>query len=98
MTQGNSEQGKLYTRFISNLKRIQYFGYFLVVAFSLIFLFGTGFFQVRTAGANILAVVFPLLVVVLQGIIGCLTVYVITQALIAIVDLLSRIELNTRSR
>ncbi len=44
MTQGNSEQGKLYTRFISNLKRIQYFGYFLVVAFSLIF-FGDGIFS-----------------------------------------------------
>ncbi|MEQ9356591.1 hypothetical protein [Coleofasciculus chthonoplastes] len=98
MTQGNSEQGKLYTRFISNLKKIQYFGYFLIVAFCLIFLFGTGFLQVRTAGANILALVFPLLVVLLQSIIGCLTVYIITQALIAIVDLLSRIELNTRSR
>lgn len=45
MTQGNSEQGKLYTRFISNLKRIQYFGYFLVVAFSLIFFWGRDFFR-----------------------------------------------------
>ncbi|MBE9126802.1 MULTISPECIES: hypothetical protein [unclassified Coleofasciculus] len=93
MAQGNSDQGKLYTKFISILKVIQYFGYFLVVTFSLIFLFGAGFLQARTA-----AVVFPLLVVLLQAVIGCLIVYVITQALIAIVDLLSRIELNTRSR
>jgi hypothetical protein len=32
----------------------------------------------------------------LQASIGCGTIYVVTQGLIAIVDLLSRIETNTR--
>jgi hypothetical protein len=36
------------------------------------------------------------LVFLLQASIGCGMIYVVTQALIAIVDLLSRIEQNTR--
>lgn len=92
MVSGNSERGRLYTRFISVLKAIQYFGYFVVVAFSLIILFGSGFFQLGFFTISI-----PFIVVLLQAIVGCLIVYVTTQSLIAIIDLLSRIELNTRS-
>jgi hypothetical protein len=91
MAQTNSNPVRLYTRFISILKIIQYLGYFVVVFFSLIFVFlmgGTPF------GVLPSIMLVPL---VLQSILGCAIVYVVTQGLIAIVDLLSRIEHNTRS-
>jgi hypothetical protein len=91
MGQTNSNPVRLYTRFIRILKRIQYFGYFLVVWLGfLIFGFAGGVFQ-----QSPLAVV-ALLFLLLQLSIGCGMIYVVTQALIAIVDLLSRIEQNTR--
>jgi hypothetical protein len=93
MTQNNPEPGRLYTKFISILKAIQYFGYSVVAAFTVIFVVGSGFLQART-----FAIVIPLIFTLLYAVIGCLIVYVSIQSLIAIVDLLSRIELNTRSR
>lgn len=93
MTQNNTEPGRLYTKFISILKAIQYFGYSVVVAFTVIFVVGSGFLQART-----FAIAIPLIFTLLYAVIGCLIVYVSIQSLIAIVDLLSRIELNTRSR
>jgi hypothetical protein len=91
MAQNNANQGRLYTRFISVLKILQYVGYFVVVFFSFITVFLTGG-ALPTGFSNLLLI--PLLV---QTIVGCIIVYVITQGLIAIVDLLSRIEQNTRS-
>jgi hypothetical protein len=81
MAQGNSERSRLYTRFIVVLKAIQYLCYFVVVAFSFI-----GFFVIGI----------PFIVILLQAIAVCLSFYVPTQSLIAIIDLLSRIERNTR--
>jgi NADH:ubiquinone oxidoreductase subunit 6 (subunit J) len=91
MAQNNANQGRLYTRFISVLKILQYVGYFVVVFFSFIMVFLTG--GALPTGFSPLLLI-PLLV---QTIVGCIMVYVITQGLIAIVDLLSRIEQNTRS-
>ena len=86
MGQTNSNPVRLYTRFILILKIIQYIGYFAVVLFSLIFSsFGGGIF-----GSLFLASA------LLQASIGLGTIYIVTQGLIAIVDLLSRIEQNTR--
>jgi hypothetical protein len=93
MTQTNPEQGRLYTRFITILKAIQYFGYFITATFSAIILLGTGFWPPGVTPLSI-----PLIFALLQLIIGCLIVYISTQSLIAIVDLLSRIELHTRAR
>jgi len=91
MGQTNSNPVRLYTQFILILKRIQYFGYFLVVLLGfLIFGFAGGVFQQSPL------VVVALLFLLLQLSIGCGMIYVVTQALIAIVDLLSRIEQNTR--
>ena len=91
MGQTNSNPVRLYTPFILLIKRIHYFGYFLVVLLGfLMFGFAGGMFQ-----QSPLAVV-ALLFLLLQLSIGCGMIYVVTQALIAIVDLLSRIEQNTR--
>jgi hypothetical protein len=90
MGQTNSNPVRLYTRFILILKIIQYLGYFVVVLLGfLIFGFAGGMF--RQSSLAPLALVF-----LLQASIGCGMIYVVTQALIAIVDLLSRIEQNTR--
>jgi hypothetical protein len=91
MGQTNSNPVRLYTRFILILKRIQYLGYFVVVLLGfLIFGFAGGVFQ--QSPLAVVALVFLLL----QLSIACGMIYVVTQALIAIVDLLSRIEQNTR--
>jgi 4-hydroxybenzoate polyprenyltransferase len=89
MGQTNSNPVRLYTRFIRILKIIQYLGFFVVVSLGLIFGFAGGLFQ-----QSPLALV--LLVFLFQLSIGFGMIYVVTQALIAIVDLLSRIEQNTR--
>ena len=82
---------RLYTRFISILKIIQYIGYSVVVFFSLTFVFLTG-------GIQSFFPPIAIVLILLQATLGCLIIYVITQGLIAIVDLLSRIEQNTRSQ
>jgi hypothetical protein len=90
MGQTNSNPVRLYTRFILILKIIQYLGFFVVVLLGLMYL---GFTQGMSPQGSLapLALVF-----LLQASIGCGMIYVVTQALIAIVDLLSRIEQNTR--
>ena len=89
MGQTNSNPVRLYTRFIGILKIIQYLGLFVVVLLALIFGFAGGLF--RQSPLGIVALLF-----LLQASFGCGMIYVVTQALIAIVDLLSRIEQNTR--
>jgi len=91
MGQTNSNPVRLYTQFIRVLKIIQYLGYFVVVFWGLMFFgFARGIFLQGSLS--------PLALVVwlLQASSGCGMIYVVTQALIAIVDLLSRIEQNTR--
>lgn len=90
MAPNNSSPNRLYTRFILIVKVIQYLGYFIVVFFSFSFLFLTG--GLVRAGIPPLA----LIGIILQATIGCAIVYIFTQGLIAILDLLSRIEKNTR--
>ena len=91
MGQTNSNPVRLYTRFILILKIIQYLGFFVVVLLGLMYL---GFVQGMSPQGSLtpLALVFFLLEVS----IGFGMIYVVTQGLIAIVDLLSRIEKNTR--
>lgn len=86
MASNNPNANRLYTQFISSLKIIQYFGYFIVVGFSL--LWGSGVLMLHP--------IIGFITIVLSAGFGCLSVYVVTQSLIAIVDLLSRIEHNTR--
>ena len=89
MTPENLESERLYTRFVSIAKTLQIVGCLLIVAIVVFFLT-----SVRVVGAPVplsLIMVLFLLIVVLIGII-----YLATQGLIAIVDLLSRIEQNTR--
>jgi 4-hydroxybenzoate polyprenyltransferase len=88
MGQTNSNPVRLYTQFIRILKIIQYLGYFFVVVFLGLILASAG--RVSSPGSiSALPLVFFLLLA--SGMIG-----VVTQVLIAIVDLLSRIEQNTR--
>jgi hypothetical protein len=86
MAQPDSKPKRLYTRFISILKIIQYVGFFFVAVLSLLPVFLNR------------GLVPPLAIVgiVLQAVIGGVIVYLFTQGLIVIVDLLSRIEHNTR--
>jgi hypothetical protein len=90
MAPDNPNPSRLYTRFISILKILQYFGYFIVVFFNVIVVFLT---RGGALGGFPLIAIIPL---VLQVLVGCAIVYVITQGLIALIDLLSRIEHNTR--
>jgi 4-hydroxybenzoate polyprenyltransferase len=87
MGQTNSNPVRLYTRFIRILKIIQYLGYFVVVFWGFLIFGFTG---------RIILQPLALVVFLLQASMGCGMIYVVTQALIAIVDLLSRIEQNTR--
>ena len=87
MGQTNSNPVRRYTRFIRILKIIQYLGYFVVVFWGFLIFGFTG---------RIILQPLALVVFLLQASIGCGMIYVVTQALIAIVDLLSRIEQNTR--
>jgi 4-hydroxybenzoate polyprenyltransferase len=91
MGQTNSNPVRLYTRFIRILKIIQYLGFFVVVLLGLMYLGFAGGMSPQGPLAPLALVVF-----LLQASIGCGMIYVVTQALIAIVDLLSRIEQNTR--
>ena len=90
MGQTNSNPVRLYSRFILILKIIQYLGFFVVVLLGFL-IFGLVQFYLRESYLAVVALVF-----LLQASIGCGMIYVVTQALIAIVDLLSRIEQNTR--
>ena len=85
--QTNSNPVRLYSQFIRFLKIIQYLGYFVVVFWGFLIFGFTG---------RIILQPLALVVFLLQASIGCGMIYVVTQALIAIVDLLSRIEQNTR--
>ena len=87
MGQTNSNPIRLYTDFIRIVKIIQYLGYFVVVFWGFLIFGFTG---------RIILQPLALVVFLLQASIGCGMIYVVTQALIAIVDLLSRIEQNTR--
>ena len=86
MAPNNPNPNRLYTGFISSLKIIQYLGYFTVVGISL--MWGIGGFTFHP--------IIGFIAIVLPSGFGCLSFYVVTQGLIAIVDLLSRIEHNTR--
>jgi hypothetical protein len=91
MGQTNSNPVRLYTRFILILKIIQYLGFFVVVWLSFLLSDLVQYYVRVTFLVEAVALVF-----LLQASIGCGMIYVVTQALIAIVDLLSRIEQNTR--
>jgi hypothetical protein len=84
-------ENRLYTRLVTTLKILQFVGFFIVViCFIVIFsIFGQA---LSFGGANVF-ILLPLI----SFIIPCIIIYIMTAALIAIIDLLSRIERNTRT-
>lgn len=89
MTPEPPESDRLYTRFLSIAKTLQIIIPLLVVSIVMFLLA-----SVRVVGTSVplsLILIPFLLIVILVGVI-----YFVTQALIAIVDLLSRIEQNSR--
>jgi hypothetical protein len=87
----NSNSVRLYTRFIRILKIIQYLGYFFVVVFLGLILALAWPGYVSPPGSISPPLPFVFLLLLASGMVG-----VVIQALIAMVDLLSRIEQNTR--
>ncbi len=88
---GGSNQNRLYTRLITTLKIIQFIGLFVTALFLVIFLSFVG--RNLTIGGPF-GIVF--LGYLISGVITCISIYVFTEVLIAIIDLLSRIGRNTR--
>ena len=89
----DSNQSRLYTRFITILKIIQILGYFLGGLCSFILLS-----SIPIGSLSIGFIVFVVIAGAIGTLISGIIVYIITQPLIAIIDLLSRIERNTRSQ
>ncbi|KOP27016.1 hypothetical protein AMR41_06555 [Hapalosiphon sp. MRB220] len=86
----SSNQNRLYTRLISILKILQFVGYFIVIVS---FVIQLSFFQSLSFQSYNIAI---LLGALLYLVISCIILYTFTEVLIAIIDLLSRIEKNTR--
>lgn len=84
-------ENRLYTRLVTTLKILQFVGFFIVVIFFIVIfsIFGRA---LSFGGTNIF-ILLPLIYVIIP----CIIIYILTAALIAIIDLLSRIERNTRS-
>lgn len=81
---------RLYTRLIKTLKILQFIGYFIVVVYCFIIFSMFGQSLILTGFSIIL---FGYLI---NAVIACIIIYIFTAVLIAIIDLLSRIERNTR--
>ena len=86
-----SNHNRLYTRFITALKIIQYIGYCLVAIYITV-----SFISLSKIPSGVNGVGFITLFTLIWALVAFLTVYISTQSLIAIIDLLSRIERNTR--
>lgn len=87
MSQTSLSPPRLYTRLIKTLKIIQYVGYLIVALFGIL---SIGFsLYAGTVG-------FIQLIALVQIAIALGIIYITTQGLIAVIDLLSRIEQNTR--
>lgn len=86
-----SNHNRLYTRFITELKIIQYIGYCLVAIYVTV-----SFISLSKIPSGVNGVGFITLFTLIWALVAFLTVYISTQSLIAIIDLLSRIECNTR--
>lgn len=85
----NSNENRLYTKLISNLKKLQFIGYLIVVVLNLLAVFLTrGFFGLLSS---------YFFYCLFKAAISCAFIYITTEVLMAILDLLSRIERNTRS-
>jgi hypothetical protein len=94
LSNNGSNQNRLYTRFITNLKILQFVGYFIAVAVNGNLLF----FNRAFLNPYYRAFFNPYFSFSLFNfLISCVVIYIITESLIAIIDLLSRIERNTRS-
>jgi hypothetical protein len=79
------DRDRLYTGVIAALRIVQYLGYFAVFIFT-VFVLSTPIY-----GAGFLGVFY-----IIWALTSCVFIYICTQVLIAIIDLLSRIERNTR--
>lgn len=83
-------ENRLYTRLVTTLKILQFVGFFIVVIFFIVIFSIFGFVSFSTP--NIIFFL-PFISIIIT----CIIIYILTAALIAIIDLLSRIEKNTRS-
>lgn len=92
-----SNQNRLYTRFITILKILQLIGYFLVALISFLLTLDL-MFSSPVPPYNAADYGWAFLVTLILIFIGCSIIYISTQGIIAIIDLLSRIERNTRSQ
>ena len=86
----SANPNRLYTRFIKILKIVQIIGYCIVALYAVLISINLPFLGYGMGLLRLLPIVWAL--------VSCTIVYITTQALIAIIDLLSRIEQNTRSQ
>ena len=84
-----SEAKRLYTGFITSLRVIQLVAYFFAVAYFVVLF---SFFNLANRRIT-LNNLYPIATAI---ILTCIVIYMITQGMIALIDLLSRIEKNTR--
>ncbi len=86
-------ENRLYTRLITTLKIVQFVGYFIVIVLSFVlFSIFNSTLYFGFGGFNIIVFVYLIYVGAI-----CIIINIFTAVLIAIIDLLSRIERNTRS-
>lgn len=90
----SSNQNRLYTRLINILKILQLIGYFFVVFYLVTNFIALIIINRELYNINVKIELFFRLS--FSALIACVSIYITTQVLIAIIDLLSRIERNTR--
>lgn len=89
---------RLYKRFITTLKVIQIIGYFVVGLYFLhILQIGLNFLSAIPNQLNPINIAKEVFFTFIGFLLGCISVYITTEVIIAIIDLLSRIERNTRT-
>lgn len=88
-------ENRLYTRLVTTLKILQFVGFFIVVIFFIVIfsVFGQFVGQFVRFGTGNIFIFLPFISIIIT----CIIIYILTAALTAIIDLLSRIERNTRS-
>ncbi len=83
-------ENRLYTGLVTTLKMLQLFGFLIVVIFFIVIF--SIYSQALSFGTPNIFIFLPFLSIIIT----CIIIYILTAALIAIIDLLSRIERNTR--
>ncbi|MBW4489083.1 MAG: hypothetical protein KME12_14940 [Trichocoleus desertorum ATA4-8-CV12] len=85
MHEAKYSEGKLYIGFVATLKTVQFLGYLAVLS--------AGIIVGSQSDKPVYGVVFSIVL----SIVICFFIYISTQGFIAIIDLLSHIEINSRN-